>query len=732
MYRTQRTFERYFGSVIFVILSAAGAALADTVPETWSQVKVADDGALAIVYDAAGGRLGAVSRGEDVLKPMRLGELSSTYPIVNLTQIGGTWVGVASDRLEGRTIVFGFVEDRLDLIDVVDLPSGDAKAADLASDGTLWIADGDRPQLWSIQPCALLHICSLPNRSPPISKIEIYGPSFTELVVDPSSFLAVSTNRFTNLVNLIDIRYGKSLQLEPINDLQGPLGLVLVGGGLGAQATVYISAPESGGVTILQIDPDFQELRPTGSVYLVDLSETSAPLTIGFEPDVPLAAAGGPVAARVAANNDQSLVLIGGLDPNLVHAVARSERTIARIADLRSTEAIVDFDVSADGQTIAILTQSGLSFLDRADLEKPVNALEVRDSSEQERLEADLISAVQRKLTEEGFYLGLVDGLMAPSTDLALKRYASSNALPPVTFEGNVQAQNLPVTLLGHLFQSDLSAVPEPILRSDRGDEIRRAAFDAFYHKNFSAIQNFSSREIFQLGQAVRGEQPCAALNDYPDQTLWPNIGPALAALDELRQKLGTAILVEATYESGAYSDCAGTPKAIAEQAQAYRAIAFSAPKATAAQVMEQVQRRAIVPAFLFDQKGDVYYLSGQPDAGQHTVRRLGKWQALIASHQLNPYGCRQAKLDVDEFRGLLEGTAAQGLPIYVARREREKIYVVTVDAGDDAGLALRVMAAIRAAAPKSADGKTGADSYVRDSDGFSLVADCRREMSIP
>ena len=117
--------------------------------------------------------------------------------------------------------------------------------------------------------------------------------------------------------------------------------------------------------------------------------------------------------------------------------------------------------------------------------------------------------------------------------------------------------------------------------------------------------------------------------------------------------------------------------------------------------------------------------ISGPATTSSDGPPEIGTWHALIASYDVTDSGCRSAREDVGEFSQLLSGQGLNGLFLYIARTQISNNYAVTVDAGSDRTLAQRVSRIIRARSAESADGRTGADSFVQGNRDWYIDDDC-------
>lgn len=114
----------------------------------------------------------------------------------------------------------------------------------------------------------------------------------------------------------------------------------------------------------------------------------------------------------------------------------------------------------------------------------------------------------------------------------------------------------------------------------------------------------------------------------------------------------------------------------------------------------------------------------GEDAAPDGYPETFGRWHALIASHL--PENCDAAKEDLAEFADLLDGSVADGLPVYLAQSTATDYVAVTVDAGDDEARARAVRDAIKQVSARSSDGETGRDSFVAWDRAWSIDPECK------
>ncbi len=704
------------------------ATFATRVEAQWSRIRIADDGDFVVLLDARTGRAGYMRPGDtNVLRLVDdLPQISDVFPMSQ-----GRWIAIGTEGEDGQTILIsGNFEAGRTESSVLNVPP--AAAAHVGDPGLLYLADGGWPVFRTINLCDLIDLCrGIASRLPTFENYGVYGPPIRDFVVDPGANLTISTHWNDDTVRSFDTRFGKTLQEELVKGAYGPMDVEIALGTEDGVSTVFLSAPEAGTVSLLQIDPDFQEWRPTGTLDLGEFTTVHAPITVALSAGTSTSGDGPSTFSRVATSNDQSIVLIGGRERTVVHALRREGKSLNRVADLRADGAIVDFDVTADGQWLAILTTDGVDVLNCAELS--ASNVVRRDEGDAARLEAALTSAVQRRLVEKGFLTGVVDGAQDVSTLSALDRYAAAIGLPA---SERTNLFDLPPSLLGPLFEGALSMLPEEFLASDAGEEVKRAAFATFFERALRQIRYFSPAEVFQLGGVTRRGAGCARYNAYPPEEFWPNLIPVLRDLDEFRDRLGTPLVVTSAFQTPQYSMCAGTPLEMVEAAGEFRALAFIAPKVDSDPLAQAAQDFAYETGLGFARTANVmfflvpyFFATDAAVEFDASIERLGEWHALIASHSPDAGGCRFATDDAVEFQKLLSGGPASGLPIYIARTgpaSRPDVYIVTVDTGSDAALAAEVAQAIRSVARRSADRETGADSFYLSNSGWRIDEACR------
>lgn len=455
--------------------------------------------------------------------------------VVGLTRKGDTAVSHLDPDTDGRQ-----VPSRL--IEVPVRVDGAALGQDLA----LYLRALDSPFIARLELCETdeLEIEGCRERTSSgygATIFEVPGPPAADLVADAASDIVIAVQHGTPEVVGLDARHGKTLFAQVFADLEPPLRLA---GAIGGRATLFVSAPRSGSVEIFDIDRDFRELSPAGRIDLGALGDTPTP-TISLDDFAGLEGSGSDpeawwqLAGKVAVGPEQDVVLIAGLEPDTIHVIVRTRSTNRLALDLRSEQAeVLDFALSPDGGHFGIL-------LDGLLIVSPVRALMaladsagVGRSVDVNAAEKAITSALQTRLSQEGFYRGVVDGVWGPESQAALSRFQARNGIDTKPLRRPSEAD---AATLGALFADNLENLPVDAFGPERAQAAREAAFARFFARNLPRVRYFSPSEIFISGRG-NAEAKCGALNALPDEELWPAILPAVRRLDVLRAALGKTI----------------------------------------------------------------------------------------------------------------------------------------------------------------------------------------------
>lgn len=695
----------------FLALSFGAPALAGD--EGFDRIVLAEDGSAALLHAPGTARLALLR--DDRLHPapdLGLVDIGRVFPLQ------GGWVGIGRNA-RGATRLFHLDADAGKVLGNVPVTNDDTADMDLR-DGLAYLASADGSRVTVVNVCLLLGSCTPAPGWPERTEIDLLSAPPMRILADPVSNMAILLET-SGAVVAADLLGGKVSLRVVAPPGPGPVEIALSAGPSG-EAVAYLSLTTDQIVQVWQPDSDFRELRQSGVIALAELAGSEAPYVVAAAPVIPVTAVGAQAVARVAASDDRKLVLIAGTEPGVVHALDQSGRAASRRLDIRAAAQVIDLDVAASGNAVALLTTQGAIILDRNVLLNRTSALEVRDRDTSARNESLLTSAIQRRLVAEGFLPSLVDGILGTSTREALDRYATRYDLPRSGRAG--AASDLSPQLLARLFQGHLSELPAAFVASPQGDAVMRASFASFWSLNMTGIRHFRPDEVYQRGQAPG----CAPLNTAAAATDWPNIIAPLLALDGLRGTMGVPIMIEATMQSPAYAQCAATPVALRPAAAQFRVITFRLPRPPA----DVLSAFPVTPGLALDHEGGVFHLTADPAPASADIEQLGQFHALIASYPTDSGECRHAIANVAEFHRLLSGSQASGLPIYVARTQVSGHYAVTVDTGQDRALARQVSDTIRAVASQSADHRTGADSYVQINRNWTIDPACDAGAIIP
>lgn len=641
-----------------------------------------------------------------------------------------------------------FLEPSKSLVFRLTLPDFRLDSA-VYHDDFLYVADGERPLVRVDDLCAyefapvLAIFCADRKRGMRSSWLETGMPPIADLVAFSGlrEHFLVSAHRFESVLAALDVEYGKIIDALDLD--APPIGVVLEGMSIGGQAdtrrsAVLVALPAARRVDLFDVDTDFRQLRLATRIELEDLARVPAPVVAETAGDVAFWSRASLV-GKIAGSDDQSLLLIGG-EGNTIHGFARdhdSRGGVRRLFDLRGGAGeIVDFDLSSDGRRLAVLFADGPMMIDTRDLISGdpgaalalLGAEEVKGESDAER---DLTTAIQRRLRADGFYSGTADGYLGRETVAALERFLAANGTGiPVDLESN-GATELPLDVLAKMFWNDLDSFPPEVLDARKRIELYQLSFDLFFAAHMPGVRNFAPSEIY-------GTDPSCV----PAPALWPGIVRPLRALQELRDGLGEAINVTVRYQPPSVRDChgseAGDPE-IETALEAFRGIGFQVPKVAPARVRDALSTLATHGRLLHTATDSNTYFLAAPQTPQNFPQPIGPAQIQIASHELTTRGCGEAVEDVAEFARHLAGTELAGRRIYISRAGEantqgapEGYHVVAIDLGEDIDLGRRWIRLVRDVAPKTDDGKTGADAFARFDPRYTMDLGCLSGQIIP
>jgi len=60
--------------------------------------------------------------------------------------------------------------------------------------------------------------------------------------------------------------------------------------------------------------------------------------------------------------------------------------------------------------------------------------------------------------------------------------------------------------------------------------------------------RHFKAEEFMVLGPSHAGSGPCVGKNSLPDKDLWENVRPLVAALDAIRDEIGSGVFITNCY----------------------------------------------------------------------------------------------------------------------------------------------------------------------------------------
>lgn len=619
-------------------------------------------------------------------------------------------------------------------------------------DEYLYMTDGERPMFRVYHLCAYSDFvrrfgirCADRNRSLRSWQMDVALSPIADMVAFSGrrEHFLVSAHRFESMIAAIDVEYGKIIDASNVD--ASSIDVVLESMSTGGEADIQYSAvlvalPAAGRVDLFDVDTDFRQLRIASRIKLDDLTQVPAPVVAEITGDV---AAGSRAAlvGKIAGSDDQSLLLIGG-NSNTIHGLARDRDGrggVRRLFDLRGgASEIVDFDLSSDGRMLAVLFADGPIMIDTRDLTSGdleaglalLGATEVKREASSDA-ELELTNAIQRRLLAEGFYTGIADGFLGRETVAALERFlAARDADIPVALGGG-QATELSLEVLAEVFWNALDSFPQDALDDVRRADLHRLSFDRFFAAHLQGVINFSPVEIY-------GNDPACA----PPFALWPSIVRPMRALQELREGLGAGIEVTVRYQPQSSNECAGTEvgnQGIDSALERFKGVGFRVPKADPSRVRDALGTLAERARLLhFATDANTYFLAA-PQTPQDLPQAVGPAQIQIASHEMTARGCGEAVEDVAELVHLLAGSELAGHPVYVAhvgeastRSPSQGFHVVAIDLGEDIDLGRSGVRLVRNVAGKTADGKTGADAFLRVDPRYALDLGCLSGQTIP
>lgn len=196
---------------------------------------------------------------------------------------------------------------------------------------------------------------------------------------------------------------------------------------------------------------------------------------------------------------------------------------------------------------------------------------------------------------------GYIDALLELAAEGAADENATARGDEPESDEPFVDDQPEESIDLDEIFR-DYEVGETPTSRGDddrtkRIDDVigtrgsLRDDFDAHFKK--LGLRYFKPHELLVMGGS-NASGPCKDKNSIPSKYMWPNIVPAILALDDIRDDLGYAIRPTSVYRSPAYNACIGKHSSgVAKHSQhiQFRAIDFQGTQGSPSDWATAVER---------------------------------------------------------------------------------------------------------------------------------------------
>ena len=657
--------------------------------------------------------------------------------VIGAFQFSGSqeYIVVAVDR-EVEAITRFFIVDSRNLTGRVlwELSNFNAETAILTNHSRILVAGRDHDQIRSVDICAVGNLkedqCGDFWSTRELKYESLYADIPVEsMVADPASSMVIATHVFGSFSG-IDLKYGKTLFREQISKSPSPFGIA--GAISQSTATVFLSEAEEGLIRVLDIDRSSRYWNQVSVLYVDKVGKTNAPVIdvdrlVGKESNGQETENQSRLRALVSSSSNQNAILIGG-NHNEIYALARNGNAFAPRLNIRSrSRPIIDFDISDDGETVALLFGQGVLVIPFS----VPSQFDTRGNGGGN--ESKIAAAVQKRLVELGYYVGVIDGTLNEDARGALARFIGDRSIKESVSK---EATDVGVETLARLFLENLESLPQNALGKEKSDLVYRKSFELFLRSGLgNNVRHFRPRELYTLGLKNDRGEDCWSYNTYPPHNLWSNILPIVQALDDLREEIGQPIKIRSVYQTARYGECAGTPSEMRPAHNKFAAAEFSVPKLAAKQVISTVHMLAKKNRNLeYTIVGDDHrlFLATMGTVARHLDHQIGDWHAIVASYSTNADGCREAKDDVNEFARLLSNSDLSGLKLYVARTAISNNYAVTVDTGSSQAKARKAVRRIRAVSSRSADGKTGKDTFVQRNRGWRIDDECNRLLAIP
>lgn len=586
----------------------------------------------------------------------------------------------------------------------------------VSEDGLMFLGDAALPQMHIVDLCRIEALSMLfdfwrCDGFPRISKtgrakLFLNGTFVSDMADDPATGILIAFDGRTGEFLGIDrrslkIQFSGGVRLEPLVEMTPAID-----GRNGY--SLYFSSRYSLDVNVMDIEPAFRDWRSAGRIDLEDHSGTEVPVVDVSDLIRGRTEAGPDLKAKLNVSRDQSRILAQTRTPNRLRMLAREGSAYKLLFDIVATDGpILDFALSANGNRVAFLSDGALEVVGFQDLAeratRPTKAF-------------TFVQAMQDQLAALGYFTEAVDGNMSQETRAALERFAAFD-LQKVSEAAFTDPRQLPAGVLFNLFGGDLAALPYQELPP----ETVKAMFDQFFGDRLPAVSDFGANEFYRRG---RSSDACVGENASPPPETWENIAGVVTILQRLRQALDEPISVLSAHQSQDYAACAGLGIAL-DAHRSFAAAEFSVKGLGVDETLAAARELGLTRDAEFEAGPRGVHLRMTQSKAEPEI---GTYQTPIAAYTASESGCAFARSDVDEFAVLLDGKGLAGRRVFVAQApgKGEDLWVVSIDMGDDRTAAATARDIVRQVAPDSADKKTGADSYVDNSNGWSIGA-CQR-----
>ena len=470
-------------------------------------------------------------------------------------------------------------------VPLLRIPAHRAAFADVTFTGQLFTLDQDRTEmgLQVIDLCSEIRIEGCFNGKSAFGygkAAAFFDLTTNNFAVDPISELLVAVDRNQNALVAWDIEFGEviwgeslsrqtrqTVEIEPrearpiwIEPLFTEDGARFLAGPYGQTAAA-----------LYEINREFRDWRQVGRIDRGDL-ETKAPISksLDFPPRGDGLSEGVSdqfVTRAVSATNDR-LVLISD-DRTKLHTFLVNQKAFVRHADIDLGGAdLLDFDLSEDGLTLALLFDQQLVRIDWSELDWKQTAT------------ADygpVVAIVQQLLIEKGFQSGVADGRWSIATQGALSRYLESGAsgtmIEKQMLSEQLQAgnQNALLAFLGDSLSLDL--LLSAGMDEDGAMSLYRDAVRAFVAEEMPEADPAFALKLF--GGPADGSRfaNCASQYSLPPKQIWRNVIGVAEAIETAAERLDTPLPILSGYQPEPMLDCTGLDGILADQFGAFAAL---------------------------------------------------------------------------------------------------------------------------------------------------------------